>query len=273
MTTDLLIRGTDTDNYDGAIPASHFQKLYDQYAVRFNIIGLEAQMPFAIAQRDASLAVGVDVPFAYKFLYWTANDIERIKQAAGFGKPVAIDCEVAVPTSWQIPQVVQRIHEARDALIAEGLYWGIYTGAWWWPANTGDSKDFSGDKLWHAAYPYGEGVLPPVTYMPTDFTGIGYGGWPRAEVLQYSDVCYEDYPPNANGWHLDMNAYQGQPVVVPPPEKWLYGDKSGGAEKRGNQIVEWNNFVETDKHGDEAGLTPGLWTHNAGSAGWIKLAD
>jgi hypothetical protein len=237
MTTDLLIRGVDTDNYDGAIPPSHFQKLHDVYDVRFNIIGLEAQMPFAVAQRDASLASGVDVPFAYKFLYWAANDIERMKLAARFGKPIAIDCETLVP------------------------------------ANTGDCKDFAGDKLWHAAYPYGNGVLPPASYMPTDFTAVGYGGWARAEVLQYSDVCYEDYPPNANGWHLDMNAYQGVAPVVPPTEQWLYGDKSAGAEKRGNQIVEWNNFVETDKHGDEAGLTPGLWMHNAGSAGWIKLAD
>ena len=41
------VRGIDSDNYDGVVPESHFRMLHDTRDVRFNIIGLEARMPFA----------------------------------------------------------------------------------------------------------------------------------------------------------------------------------------------------------------------------------
>ncbi len=209
MTT---IRGIDTDNYDGDIPLSHFVKLHGLYDVQFCIIGLEAGMPYAGAQLGNALAAGIDVPYCYKFLYWTPNDLERMKAAAGFGKPIAIDCEYGVPAGWSQAQVVQRIHDAKDLLVSLGLYWGIYTGQWWWPGATGNSHDFSHDRLWHAAYPFGDGVVPPKEYLPPSFA-VNYGGWTKAEVFQYADACYgdEDGP-----WALDMNAYQ-MPVVPPQP--------------------------------------------------------
>ena len=201
----VMIRGTDSDNYDGIVPIEHFEKLRTQYGVRFNIIGLEARMPYAYQQREACELAGIDVPFAYKFLYWQTNDLERLREACGFGKPIALDCEYG--TNWDPDRIVTRIHEARDLLLSEGLYWGIYTGSWWWP-KTGDTHDFATDRLWHAAYPFGNG-LPPLHYLPTSLD-VDYGGWVRATVQQYANNCYEDGP-----WAFDLNAMEE--VVLPPP--------------------------------------------------------
>ncbi len=203
-----VLRGTDSDNYDGDIPTAHWQKLHDQYGVRFNIVGLEAGMPFAAAQRDRALQAGIDTPFAYKLLYWTQNDLERLKAAAGFGKTIALDCEWQQGMQQGWGATIERIHQAKDLLMAEGLYWGIYTGSWWWVPNTGNCLDFKGDHLWNAHYSFGDGVVPPVDWLPSDFT-VDYGGWTKAEVYQYADACYEDGP-----WHLDLNAYE---EPVPPP--------------------------------------------------------
>lgn len=195
------MRGIDTDNYDGDIPVAHFQRLHDVYGVRFNIIGLEAMEPYAASQAANSLAAGIAVPLHYKFLYWRDDDLERMKRASGFGRPVAIDCETGNGMPGGPAATVERILQARDVLKAEGQYWGIYTGQWWWPENTGNSQAFASDPLWHAAYPFGGGNLPPQLYIPTDFS-VGYGGWTRATVFQYADTCYEDA-----SWHLDLNAW------------------------------------------------------------------
>lgn len=208
-----MIRGIDSDNYDGVVPVEHFRRLHDLYGVRFNIIGLEAQMPYAQSQRDNCHAAGIETPFAYKFLYWQANDLERMKQAAGFGLPVAIDCEYAVPVAWTPERVVERIAQARDVLLAEGRYWGVYSGAWWWPSGTRNSTLFSGDRLWHAAYPFGQGVVPPQSYLPPNLN-VSYGGWTRCTVHQYADACYED---EAGPWAFDMNAADESLLVPAAP--------------------------------------------------------
>lgn len=211
------MRGTDTDNYDGPIPENHFRLLKEQYGVDFNIIGLEAQMPFALDQKRNAEAAGIEVPLAYKFLYWQDNDLERMKQAAGFGLPIAIDCEYA--TGMANPEAtVERIQQAKDLLISEGLYWGIYTGQWWWVPQTANSEAFKNDNLWHAGYPWGGGNLPPVEYRPNNFV-VNYGGWVQSTIWQYADVCYGD---ELGPWALDLNAWnpakrKEQPMPEPQP--------------------------------------------------------
>lgn len=215
-----IVRGIDSDNYDGEVPQPHFQWLHDTHDIRFNIIGLEARMPYAEQQKANCEAVGIVVPFAYKFLYWRDDDLERMKDACRFGKPIAIDCEAAVP-GWNANQVVGHIQTAKDLLLSEGLYWGIYTGAWWWPGNTGNSKQFADDHLWHAAYPFNKpnqaAVLPPEDYLPTSPFKVNYGGWAEADVHQYADVCYGD---EAGPWAFDMNAMDDSllPIQIPGNE-------------------------------------------------------
>lgn len=206
------MRGIDTDNYDGAIPVGHFEMLHRDYGIDFNIIGLEALMPFAQSQRESCEAAGIAVPLAYKFLYWTDNDLDRMARACAFGKPIAIDCEYGNGMAAGKAATVERIAQARELLIREGLYWGIYTGAWWWPGATGNSRDFAGDKLWHAAYPFGAQVLPPPDYVHQNFA-VNYGGWTEATIWQYADVCYGD---EAGPWALDLNEWN--PARMPPQE-------------------------------------------------------
>lgn len=271
----IVLRGIDTDNYDGVIPTAHLRMLHDDFGMRFNIIGLEAMMPFAAQQRDASLAVGIDVPLAYKFLYWVDNDIERMKAATKFGKPIAIDCEAAVPGGWSPSRVVQRIGEAKSMLRQEGLYWGIYTGAWWWPSNTNNNQDFRDDKLWHAGYPFGD-AQPPTTYLPgTDFN-VNYGGWKRPEIYQYANNCYGD---TAGPWDLDMNSYEYPDVVPPAPPKpepipeprhFQWGNEEGGVERRPNQIVTWLNHMEVACTGDVLGNEPWSQWYRNGQGVWIR---
>lgn len=216
-----MIRGIDTDNYDGNVPLEHFEMLRRDYDVRFNIIGLEARMPYANQQREACGAAGIVVPFAYKFLYWYDNDLERMKDACRFGEPIAIDCEYDVPPGWTPDRVVERIDAARALLVSEGLYWGIYTGEWWWKPQTRNSTAFSADRLWHAAYPFGN-RLPPKDYLPPDPIVVDYGGWTVANVHQYANNCYGD---NVGPWAFDMNAADeailGPPPEPPVPQRWI----------------------------------------------------
>lgn len=203
------MRGIDTDNYDGAIPVSHFKMLHDEHDVRFNIIGLEAGMPFAKLQRENSNAAGIETPISYRFLYWDDRDLERMKQAASFGQPVAIDCEYGTGMPGGPSATEDRIWTARDVLKAEGMYWGIYTGQWWWPGNTRNSQAFKDDPLWVAAYPFGAQKLPPKDWIVTEF-GVTFGGWTEATIWQYADVCYGD---DLGPWALDLNAWN--PAKLP----------------------------------------------------------
>ncbi len=216
----MYVRGIDSDNYDGVVPESHFRRLYQDFTVKFNIIGLEARMPYAAQQKQACESAGMMVPFGYKFLYWTDDDLERMKDACRFQEPIAIDEEWTVPAGWSPARVIDRIGAAKDLLTQEGLFWGHYTGAWWWPANTGNTTIFSGDRLWHAAYPFGNGVVPPMGYLPAEPTVVNYGGWSVANVHQYADACYLD---EVGAWHFDMNAANeailGPVKPVPAPNR------------------------------------------------------
>lgn len=256
-----MIRGGDSDNYDGPVPETHFKRLYDVYAMRFNIIGLEALMPYAQQQRDACEGAGMFVPFTYKFLYWTPTDLDRMKQAAGFGLPVAIDCEFG--TNWEPGRVLERIHQAKDVLMAEGRYWGIYTGEWWWVPKTANSADFKDDPLWHAAYPFGQGVVPPSTFLPPTLAlSRPYGGWMSSTVYQYADACYED---NAGDWDFDMNAMAEPlpPAAVDPTLELKARDFHGDAWI-GNFRVIYNQGVPVMRYGASDNSSPGRVSRNRG---------
>lgn len=187
-----MIRGCDVDNYDGPVSVERFQILHDQYNVRFNIVGCQVGdtgANYTTVQTANSLTAGIAVPYHYEFLYWNDNDVVRLQRAASFGLPVLIDCETT-KSGWIADQYVERIHLGKETLVKEGLYGGIYTGEWWWPGNTRNCQDFKADSLWHAAYPYGGQVLPPVDYQ-VDFSKFHpYGGWTRPTIWQYADVCY-----------------------------------------------------------------------------------
>lgn len=252
----ITVRGIDADNYDGAIPVTHYQKLHDVYGVRFQILGLEAAQPYAAAQRDNGLSAGVSAEFGYKFLYWQDDDLERMKQAASFGLPVAIDVEYGDGMPGGYEATVERILQAKDVLKAEGRYWGGYSSLYEWGRLTGGSMALAGDNGWAAGYPYGSGVVPPIDYLPDLAHFTGFGGL-LIKVAQYADACYEDGP-----WHLDLNCMLKE------------DDMKDGWVKEGNQWKLYNDGVAVLVIGDAAGSFPGQIAKLFGSEyRWLKAAD
>lgn len=253
----MIVRGVDTDNYDGDIAVDRFSSLGLYHSVAFNIIGLEAMMPYARVQYDNSIASGLTVPCGYKFPYWKDDDLERMKGAAGFGIPVAIDCEWQTGMPGGVEATVERIHQCKDLLVSEGLYWGIYTGEWWWVPYTGNCEDFKDDNWWHAAYPYGN-KLPPEDYLP-DFT-INYGGKTQATIRQYADCCYDEPGFDMNAMSVPDVAHDTTLDIMPGLD---------GMVTHGPYQIFYNAGVPIWRYG---GTTPGATAKNRGGV-WVFLRD
>lgn len=253
----MLVRGIDTDNYDGPVSQDRFNALALFHDVKFNIIGLEAGTPYARVQEQGTLGAGMTIPCTYKFPYWVDSDLERMKIAAGFGYEVAIDCEYEKGMAGGVSATIERISKCRDVLRAEGRYWGIYTGEWWWGPYTGNSQLFKDDRLWHAAYPFGN-KLPPEDYMPT--LDVGYGGWTKATIRQYADTCYGE--PS-----FDMNAME----IADPTHDSTLDIMPGlnGMVTHGAYQILYNSGVPIWRYG---GVTPGATAKNFGGR-WVWLRN
>lgn len=249
----MLTRGIDLDNYDKAVSVERLKTLHDNYSVGFAIIGTQVGNDganYTAVQKTNSIAAGLDVPYHYEFLYWDNNDLVRLQRAAGFGLPVLIDCETTSP-SWIPEQYVERIHQGKETLIKEGLYGGIYTGEWWWPATTRNCTDFKDDVLWHAGYPYGNGKLPPENYTVDFSTFHPYGGWTVPTIWQYADTCYGE-----SGF--DMNYME----MVTMKDGWI---------KEGHAWTLYNEDVPIERHGTTDGSgSPGMISKNFGGV-WYYL--
>lgn len=249
-----LSRGIDLSNYTTDISVERIAVLHDNHGVDFAIIGCQVGndgKSYTQLQKDNSLAAGISVQYHYEFLYWNAGDIDRIRRAASFGLPVWLDCETESP-GWTHDQFADRIGEARDTLKSEGLYAGIYTGEWWWPGHINSNTTFSTDPLWHAAYPYGSGVLPPEDYVVDFSTFHPYGGWTTPTIWQYSDKCYGE-PVG-----IDMNYME----LVTMKDGWI---------KEGHAWTLYNEGTPIERRGSIDGSgTPGQISKNFGGT-WYYL--
>jgi hypothetical protein len=201
-------RGIDTDNWDGPVSTGRFQTLHDLWEVRFNIVGCQVgddQRNYTPQQIVSSEQAGLEVPFVYDFMHYAgktdAEDLERMKHAAGFGRPVAPDVEGDAHAGGHLG-MIQLLAEAKHQLEREGLFWGWYSSPPEWARLTGGTLAFAGDRGWTAAYPFSsatQAVLPPADYMP-DFAHAPAFGQTLPIVWQYANICYGE--PN-----FDMNAW------------------------------------------------------------------
>lgn len=221
----MLARAIDTDNYDGPVAIEDFQDLHDNSGVMEAIVGCQVGRDganYTEIQRDNARAGGLVVRFHYDFLYWANGDLERMKAAAGFGLPVYIDEETVAP-GWSSGQIVERIAQAKDVLIAEGLFGGHYTNPGWWQTWTGNSQLFAGDPLWLATWPYGNGVLPPIDFLPNLIPGSVSIGGMILQMQQYADVCYAvSNPKTRPPGNFDLNVVSlPDPAPPAPPAPYL----------------------------------------------------
>lgn len=262
MTT---VIGADTDNYDGDISVDRFRRFYGNGG-RFNIIGLEAEMPFALPQRDNSEAAGLVVPFGYKFLYWQDDDLDRMKEAAEkFQRPIAPDIEYGNGMPGGVEATVERMAQAKDLLVSLGLFWGWYSSVTEWQRLTGNTQRFAGDRGWTANYPFaklgGPPVLPPRDYLPDLSTFQSFGGT-TLEVLQYADTCYDEPT-----W--DMNAMRMEDSMAN-----LNADGSQKIVSDGNFVVLYNGGVPVRRWGSTDGQYPGRESKLFGNTYlWFRTLD
>ncbi len=169
----------DLDNYDGDISSAVPTLVAD--GCLYAIVG--CQDPAIASRQTAALSSGgFEIIGVYAYLYWgsdiLAETAKAVSVASRAGIPrVYLDCERDGELPGQTPatrlaQLRQAIAAVRDA----GLEPGIYTGEPFWREAMGNTTEFAGLPLWHAAYWY------DLHHVAT----VSYGGWTGEAVHQYT---------------------------------------------------------------------------------------
>ena len=143
---------------------------------------------------------GVDVLGVYAFLYWGTDTLGQTRSAIQVAKDLDIpwvwlDCEDSPDAIADLP-VSQRITELAhcvEAVEAEELNPGIYTGGPFWMSAMGNTSRFSYLPLWYANY----GLVNNATTPPIQ--NVSFGGWKDVAIHQFTS----QYP--AAGLLLDAN--------------------------------------------------------------------
>lgn len=114
-----------------------------------------------------------------------------------FAPAVWIDCEQdpALPNGLGQLQTTQWIASFVDECGGRNVSCGIYTGEYWWKAQTGNDGRFAGLPLWHASQYQQTVPVPFANY----YAGHEYGGWPvpmfwqhRGDVVVGGVSCDQD---------------------------------------------------------------------------------
>ena len=222
--------------------------------------------PNRMAQAAGKLrAVGIDILGFYGLIYFGSpwgevrDTTWAIALAKEFGVDrVWLDCETdgnangftdaVAPTTAERRYAIQR----SVALVEQaGLKAGIYSGAWWWPSNTGNTTEFARLPLWHAAY-------------PTDgreIRTVSYGGWTDVAIHQYTSSL------NVCGRNRDAN-YVFMEEELPDPRI----DKVIAALGGEAAVDEWNALGNSLLKGyalEQQKLGEHLHNHAAGVTGAI----
>lgn len=143
---------------------------------------------------------------AYSWLNWGTDIPGYLEERFQLLQPYNIlthwaDAEQAT-NGRSIASVVNDVGVGLET-IAKAHEPGVYTGAWWWPANTGNCQDFRQRKLWTANYVYSEGRAPdPITDVQRLGSWTPYGGWPEPFMRQYAGSVA------TMGANLDLSVYE-----------------------------------------------------------------
>jgi len=200
--------------------------------------GPEAMKGCAVACQNA----GITVHGFYGLPYFGSPTGEKrdiqwaINNALQLGVTrVWIDCEIdgkGIFNDTVTPTVPGRIQVVRD-LVKQiedaGLSPGIYTAAWWWRPNMGNTHEFAHLPLWFANYGANDGTLPPYETLPDPF-----GGWTAPAVHQYTSTLY------VCGRNRDANYLLEEEPMTPEEKAKLdavYAALTGGVD---SVITDWN---------------------------------
>ena len=199
--------GVDCSNWQGELTpkvAACLRESNCEYLIAGTQTGNDGNT-YTRQQIEAAASVGI-ITEAYVWLRWGSSPILAVQAALAKiqGLPVDrlwLDCEEA-PGAFSPAQIVAFIKSAVSA--CGNFPCGIYTGAWWWVPNTGNSQELSYLPLWHAGYTHAGWMQGPRfdTFHP-------YGGWTQPHTWQYDSnhgLCT---------WGVDLNVRE---VVEDMPE-------------------------------------------------------
>ena len=175
---------------------------------------------------------------AYRDTRWAIDLAKR------FGvSRVWLDCEIDA-TAIGFTDAVTATPESRVAEIREcvrlvedaGLSAGIYSAAWWWPGNTGNTTEFARLPLWHAVY-LNDGMT--VRY-------VNFGGWTECAIHQWTsllNVCGRNRDAN----HVWDNSVleEGDDAMTPEEREELQAlvKIMGGRDKILDNAARGNDFI------------------------------
>lgn len=102
----------------------------------------------------------------------------------------------------------------------------------------------------------------------SEFKTVGLDYWQRPSTLkEHREVYPTACPSDRIRWN-DILAK----LTPTPTRTFLYGNEQGGREKRGKQLIDWNEGVEIWAYGDVAGTAVGQTWHNVAGV-WVKVAE
>lgn len=142
--------------------------------------------PMIVAARNAR----IEVRDLYAFLYFGIDTIGQVNGAIAVAKDLGgidtiwLDCESTgdlEAKNLTPPARIADLANCVNLVRSHGYRAGIYTGAWWWPSYMGNTTQFSGLPLWHAAYGPNSGPADPIRE-------VNYGGWREVAIHQYTST-------------------------------------------------------------------------------------
>lgn len=101
-----------------------------------------------------------------------------------------------------------------------------------------------------------------------EYKGVNPSYWQRPTTLkEHREVYATACPSDRIQWDIILyGLHENKPRV------FLYGDEKGGMEKRGSQLILWNENVEIWAYGDVPGTAVGQTWHNVAGI-WQKVAE
>lgn len=200
----------DISNHNGPISARQAAALYAAGGA-VSVQAVDPPPPYPRSQTRQQLSrlrdAGYAPPLVDAYVWWfplesTLDGLRsRLALLDGFGlEEVWLDVEDTAAGQLSLNERISRVGAALDAISTHGYRPGIYTARWFWLPYMQNRDAFSNYPLWSVGSKgsagYGE---PPETLdLP-----LPYGGWTRAEGIQYTSSGYVgDFGP------VDMSVWE-----------------------------------------------------------------